>query len=117
MRDHAVWTAQGADGDFVVEQRAVPAVVAQRDRDALTLLQRLAEVTQVRLSVIVALQEATIAPEDVRGRLAGELLEGRVNVDDRVINLQGIGDDRADRGRLDDLTQQLQVRRRRSRKR
>ena len=99
-----------AEGQLVVEQCAVLAVVAQGHGRAPLLSQRRSDLQPCRLVAVLTLQKAAVAPQELGGRVAAEALESWVSVNDRVIVLLGVGHDDADRTRREGLAQELGIR-------
>ena len=98
------------DGQLVPEGGAVLAVVQQRRGDRLLLAQRLAELLHPGGVGGRALQEPAVAADDLLGAVAGDPGEGRVDPDQGVVGLAGVGDGEGDVGGDDGaVAQRLQL--------
>ena len=99
MCQHALTVHDRRDREGVPEGGAVLAVVQQLRPDGLAPAQGLAQQPD-RLAVGArALQEPTVESDDLAGLVAGHLLEGRVDPDQRVVVTARVGDRERDLGR------------------
>jgi hypothetical protein len=95
----AAVVADRGDVDAVPELLAVPAVVQQFDGDRDALVDGLGHLPD-RVGVgLLALQEPAVRPQRLLAVVAGHLLEGVVDVDERVVRQVGVAHRHAD-GRL-----------------
>ncbi|MDT4821239.1 hypothetical protein FQZ97_544090 [compost metagenome] len=78
--------------EVVPELRAVLAEVAQQRPALLPGHQHPADIVQVRLVALLALEKAAVSPQHFLGRVAGDAFEGRVDVNDRLVGLLVVGD-------------------------
>ncbi|MCY1430993.1 hypothetical protein D9M71_469540 [compost metagenome] len=85
----------GCDGQLVPEQAAVFAVVAQHLAAGAAFADRFADGCDARLVVILALKKTAVLIEDIVGAIAGQALEGRVDVDKDALIAFLLGDDDA----------------------
>ena len=98
---------QWRDVELVVEERAVLAVIAQRHLDRLAFHDRFAQSAQALLVAVVPLQEPAIAADNLFLRVAGDLFEASVGVNDgRVLEI-GIGERDAIDAGVENLRQYL----------
>src|SRR5215213_5075228 len=97
--------AHRGDAQLLPEQRAVLAVVAHRNPAISAFPDGRPHLFEGGLAPVVALQEATVAPDDLLGRVAGYALEGGVGVDDRVVGPVWVGDEDAGPRRFDGALQ------------
>ena len=84
VRRDAALVEHRRHAQLVPEHRPVLAVVAQRDGDGLAALDRAADALDLRLLAIGALQVAAIPPDELVQAIAGDLLEGVVDIDERA---------------------------------
>ena len=84
---------------FIDEAAAILAVVGQLNADRLALHDGAAKGVDALLLGAHALQEAAVAAEDFMRFVAGDLLEGRVDEDQRAVGQVGVSDDNAGGGR------------------
>ena len=83
---------QGSQFELIPEQWAITAVVAQHHLYFVLLGQCLAHSQQCRLIAIFTQQEAAVFSQHLLGWIAGQLLEGSVDIDERQVGGSGIGD-------------------------
>ena len=91
--DVAVLAAHRADIERIPEGAAVLAVIAQLDVHRLFARHGLAQTIHLGGIGVRPLQEPAVAADDLVTRVAGEILEGLVGEDDRIVGLPRIGDD------------------------
>ncbi len=109
MRHAALAIAHRRQEQVVPELAAVLALVAEDDVAVGLVAQGLAQHLQLRLLARRALQEAAVPAHRLLGRITGHAFEGRIDVDDRQVRRDGVGDHHAVDARLDRTLQQLQA--------
>ncbi len=104
-RQTPVFSVHGRNVEFVPERRSVFAIVLE-DRPILaSLAYGGSQPFQVRLILILALQESAVMPQHFVRGIAGYPLEGGVDVDDRRVRQVRIRDDYAVRTGLDRVSE------------
>ena len=98
--------AHGEQVHAAPEHAAVLAVVAQRRAADLARLDAAADVGDLGLGAVVALQEAAIAAAYLVEAVAGQLLERRIGIQDRIVVVDGVRDDDAGGAGLDDFLEE-----------
>jgi len=104
--DVAVGIVHRGDVQVVPERLTVPAVIQELDADRPALADRAAQPVDGRGIGVRALQEAAVAADRGRARIAGGPAEGVVDEDQRHVRLPGVADRQVDRRRLDRRAQQ-----------
>ncbi|MCY1489076.1 hypothetical protein D9M68_227890 [compost metagenome] len=107
--DLAVLVGHRGDVEVVPEGRAVLAEVAQHHVDFALLRQRVADFGDARLFPVRTLEEAAVAAHGLGGAVAGDALEGRVDVDHRQVVGGGVADHRAVVAGLDAALEDAQL--------
>ena len=95
--------------EIVGECGSILAVVAQQHSHFARLTNGLADPLNGDLLAVVTVQEAAVATKHLIGRVAGDLFECGVHIDDRIVVLASIGDEDAVAGGLHRAAQQPQV--------
>ena len=85
------------DHQTIEKFRSVGPIVENVDRDILLLAQRLADQPRMVRIGVVALKKPTIPPDRSGCGIAGDLLEGAVGVDDRIVGDVWIGQNQCQR--------------------
>ena len=90
VRHATVRVTQRHDRHFVPKQAAVFAIVAQQYAAGFSSAQRIAQAVAAILLPVVRLEQAQISSRKFASRIAGQRLEGGVNINHRVILALGI---------------------------
>ncbi len=93
MRDLAAFVSHWRDQQLVPEQAAVLAVIAQQHTPFALLADGLAQFLNPGLVSILVLQEIAVAPQRLLRGIAGNALERRVGVDQRIARHFSVGDE------------------------
>ncbi len=104
VRDASLGVAYRHHDHFIPEQGAVLAVIAQQHPAGVAAAQCLAEAMAAVLVAIVGLQQAEIASDEFRSRIAGQRLEGGVNINHRLLRILRIDERYPFRRGLDQAT-------------
>ncbi len=104
----AVGAQHRADVQLVDERGAVAPVVQKIESDVAAVAERIPDALHLRRVSVRSLEEAAVASDQLVGAVTGQLLEGAVDEDDRIVRLVRIGEDHRHPGLLD-RRQQLVV--------
>ena len=104
----AAVVAHRRNGQRVPEESAVFAVVAQDRVSIPQLVQGRAHILQPHLLPVVPQQKPRVSPRRFPGGVTGDLFEGGVGVDDRVVGAGGVDDHDAVAARIDGAQTQTQ---------
>ena len=85
VSDVAAGVAHGRNAQLVPEERPVLAIVAQRDAAFFLFEQQRAKGGEPGLVNLLAMQETAVFPDHLRGAVAGDALERRIHVHDRIL--------------------------------
>ena len=90
----SIGVAHRADDKLVPERRAILAIVQQFELDMIIIAnERFAKLIDISWVCIWALEKAAIAADDFFGGVAGEIKEGEIGKNDRVVRLVRIAHD------------------------